>query len=372
MKSPCSRCFSAGGHGEWSETTRPIVPSSERLPERVAIRALAHGRRALELGAPIADLLGREREVVGAGLRAQRQPLAARLGHERGGARGREMHDVDRRPQLAAQPEQQRHGLALPRGGTRLEVGRVAAGIARPAAPRRAPARRGPAAACRARPGSAARRAGRLRPPRETRRSRSGPGTPSRRTRPRRAASPTSAALPGTSPPQNAQSTLPRPPAASRLRSSASREVVTGLLLSGMSTSVVTPPAAAACVALSKPSHSVRPGSLTWTWLSTRPGSRTRSPTSSVGVPGSTAPSSTTATIRSPRTSTAPARSPSGVTTRRLRTAKSTGALAGRVIGRLNPDTPSARRRRARPCASRARLRAVVLGQSFPGAGCRY
>ena len=44
------------------------------------------------------------------------------------------------------------------------------------------------------------------------------------------------------------------------------------MLLSGMSTIVVTPPAAAARVALSKPSHSVRPGSLTWTWVSHEPG----------------------------------------------------------------------------------------------------
>ena len=39
-----------------------------------------------------------------------------------------------------------------------------------------------------------------------------------------------------------------------------------------MSTIVVTPPATAARVAVAKPSHSVRPGSLTCTWLSTRPG----------------------------------------------------------------------------------------------------
>ena len=49
------------------------------------------------------------------------------------------------------------------------------------------------------------------------------------------------------------------------------------MLLSGMSTIVVTPPAAAARVALAKPSHSVRPGSLTWTWVSTSPGSSTSS-----------------------------------------------------------------------------------------------
>ena len=54
---------------------------------------------------------------------------------------------------------------------------------------------------------------------------------------------------------------------------SAATSTVGGMLLSGMSTIVVTPPAAAAAVAVAKPSHSVRPGSLTCTWLSTRPGS---------------------------------------------------------------------------------------------------
>ncbi len=46
------------------------------------------------------------------------------------------------------------------------------------------------------------------------------------------------------------------------------------MLLSGMSMIVVTPPAAAALVAVVKPSHSVRPGSFTWTCESTRPGSQ--------------------------------------------------------------------------------------------------
>ena len=50
---------------------------------------------------------------------------------------------------------------------------------------------------------------------------------------------------------------------------------VAGMLFSGMSTIVVTPPAAAAAVAVANPSHSVRPGSFTCTWLSTSPGSST-------------------------------------------------------------------------------------------------
>ena len=49
------------------------------------------------------------------------------------------------------------------------------------------------------------------------------------------------------------------------------------MLLSGMSTMVVTPPAAAALVADVKPSQSVRPGSLTCTWASTTPGISTSS-----------------------------------------------------------------------------------------------
>ncbi len=53
-----------------------------------------------------------------------------------------------------------------------------------------------------------------------------------------------------------------------------------------MSTIVVTPPAAAALVAVANPSHSVRPGSLTCTWVSTRPGSRHTSPRSTCSAAG--------------------------------------------------------------------------------------
>mmetsp|Transcript_27935 Transcript_27935/g.61326 ORF Transcript_27935/g.61326 Transcript_27935/m.61326 type:complete len:248 (-) Transcript_27935:299-1042(-) len=59
--------------------------------------------------------------------------------------------------------------------------------------------------------------------------------------------------------------------------SSCVRVVVTGLLLSGMSTAVVMPPIAAAAVPLAMPSHSTRPGSLKCTWTSITPGETTRS-----------------------------------------------------------------------------------------------
>ena len=85
---------------------------------------------------------------------------------------------------------------------------------------------------------------------------------------------------PGTTPPQKATSTESFPSAAVRFLASASTLVVGGMLFSGMSTMVVAPPAAAAIVAVAKPSQSLRPGSLTWTCVSTRPGRTMRSPKS--------------------------------------------------------------------------------------------
>ena len=106
---------------------------------------------------------------------------------------------------------------------------------------------------------------------------------------PARAIAATSPALPGTTPPANATSTHTRPSAAAAFVSSAASDVVAGMLLSGMSISVVTPPAAAARVAVSNPSHSERPGSSMWTCVSTSPGSTARSPTSSRIASGTTA-----------------------------------------------------------------------------------
>ncbi len=87
---------------------------------------------------------------------------------------------------------------------------------------------------------------------------------------------------------ENPTSTAQRPSAAARLAWSAATVVVAGMLLSGMSRSVVTPPAAAARVALGKPSQSARPGSLTCTWVSTSPGKITASPASTTRAPSGT------------------------------------------------------------------------------------
>src|SRR5262249_52685498 len=66
--------------------------------------------------------------------------------------------------------------------------------------------------------------------------------------------------------------------AAARLTASAAGVVVGGRLFSGMSISVGTPPAAAALVAVAKPSHPGRPRSLTCTGGAPPPGRRNSRP----------------------------------------------------------------------------------------------
>ena len=106
--------------------------------------------------------------------------------------------------------------------------------------------------------------------------------------------------LPGTTPPQKPTSTAHLPRAACRLAKSASRVVVAGIEFSGISTSVVAPPAAAARVAVTKPSHSVRPGSFRCTWVSTTPGKIARSSTSTRRAPAGTSAHGATCTILPP------------------------------------------------------------------------
>src|SRR5579859_4406754 len=121
-------------------------------------------------------------------------------------------------------------------------------------------------------------------------------------THPASASARSSATLPGTTPPVNATSTASCPSVAAAFASNAASVVVGGDALSGMSTIVVTPPAAAARVAVAKPSHSLRPGSLTCTCVSTRPGMSTRSPTSSTGTPAGIASHASTRSMTPPVT----------------------------------------------------------------------
>src|SRR4051794_35859277 len=144
-----------------------------------------------------------------------------------------------------------------------------------------------------------------------------------------------SARLSGTTPPQNPTSTRTCASATARFSSSAAAVVVGGMEFSGMSRIVVTPPAAAARVAVAKPSHSVRPGSLTCTWVSTSPGSSTSS-SSRVTVRAAAGGSSyaVTALIRSPVMPTAAATSAPSTIARRARTTTSqrgSAATVGRV-----------------------------------------
>ena len=141
-----------------------------------------------------------------------------------------------------------------------------------------------------------------------------------------------SARLPGTAPPQNATSMASWPAAAARLRSSAATVTVGGMLFSGMSTIVVTPPAAAAAVAVANPSHSVRPGSLTCTWLSTSPGSSTW-PSGMVTVPSGASPYPVSAVISPSSMSAVAGRSPPGVITRRARIAAARARLGVAAAG---------------------------------------
>ena len=98
--------------------------------------------------------------------------------------------------------------------------------------------------------------------------------------------------------------------------------VVGGIEFSGMSMIVVTPPRAAAVVAVEKPSHSVRPGSLTCTWVSTTPGS-SRAVSGRSSAPGASRPSSYAATsvIRPSVTRTVAGRKAPSTRTWRARTA---------------------------------------------------
>ena len=158
--------------------------------------------------------------------------------------------------------------------------------------------------------------------------------------------------LAGTAPPQKPTSTAHCPAAASCLIRSAAGSVVGGIELSGMSSRVVTPPAAAARVAVANPSHSVRPGSLTCTWVSTSPGISTSSAASRTSVrrarlaAGAGASYAATRSTRPSATHTDAGRQPSGVSTRSARSTRSTSLMAGTLCGGVLRGAPG----RSRTC----------------------
>ncbi len=177
--------------------------------------------------------------------------------------------------------------------------------------------------------------------------------------------------LPGIAPPQKPTSTKQLSCAALRFTSSAATSTVGGRLFSGMSMMVVTPPAAAALVALAKPSHSVRPGSLTCTWVSTRPGSSTSSSASrNPARPARSAPCGSTAAIVPSRTPTVQPTSPAddgaaqhGSPGRRCRSSLSNPSRCHQLFGGDGFGEPFQQRRRHRPCSG--------PGPARSPAGCR-
>ena len=103
-----------------------IKPSTEALPEPLAILALADRRRALEARVAVGDLLGGEREIVRAGLDGQGQPLLACPRDHRQCVGRRQVDDVDVAAKLAAKLDHEPDRVVLPLTRPRREIARVA------------------------------------------------------------------------------------------------------------------------------------------------------------------------------------------------------------------------------------------------------
>ena len=272
-KSPVSRRFRSGVHGEWSDDHAVEQPVGQGLPTAASRLAASRiGGQHLYSVAPVGTSLGVQGQVVRAGLggdahalgfggRDQRQHVAPRTGAGCAPARRCVAGRVDQRSRPRPRSASSRAGgqevRVRPAPAARVEHvpgPRRARRTARPtrgAAPRRSPS--GPSGGNSARPESA--------------RNALKPNTPASCS----AGQVGGVARHRAAPEADVDVHCPR--GRGPLDRSASTVTVGGMLFSGMSIIVVTPPAAAARVAVAKPSHSVRPGSLTCTWVSTRPGS---------------------------------------------------------------------------------------------------
>ena len=288
-KSPLSRRLSSAVQGEWSLTTKSMSPSTSPSQRRVPVVGVADRRAALELRGAVGDLVGVEDEVVRAGLDGHVDALGAGRARARGSRRRRLRCTTWARPPVSRAASMTR------------SIARSSAAGGRDA---RKPAYAGPCGARRSMASASSactiisapsRAVSAIACAEARRRSRCGnsstPESSRKHLKPKTPASCSGAQVGEVARaprrPRTRRRRTPGRAAAARFSSSAATVVVGGMLLSGMSTIVVTPPAAAARVAVAKPSHSVRPGSLTWTWVSTRPGSSTSSSASStheVGV----------------------------------------------------------------------------------------
>ena len=170
-KSPTSKRFRSGVHGEWSLTTQSMTPAASPLPEQFAIGGLADRRATLELGRAVRDLLGAESEVVRARLHGQRDPAATRVRDHVQRLGTGQVQDVRPRPEPLGQLDDLRDRDVLGGSRPRREKIRI------PPTTRQAARRRSSSRPPRAR--SASRPAGRSPP--WSRRALHGRGTRTRR-----------------------------------------------------------------------------------------------------------------------------------------------------------------------------------------------
>ena len=208
----------------------------------------------------VGNLFGGEPQIVRAGFHGDGHAAFARLCQHGQSLRAGEMHDVDGRLELFGQANQQARSLQSPlRRAAKQDRWNICANRRRLRCSVPVAASTGPATSAWASSGrpvprscSSARRSSALiHPGKSVDAGVNEEALEARNARARPAAS-AHAALPRTTPPHAAQSTHALPRAAARLASSACTSMVSGTQFSGMSTSVVTPPAAAARVAVSK------------------------------------------------------------------------------------------------------------------------
>jgi hypothetical protein len=103
----------------------------QRLPQVLAVPRLSDRRGALELRGAVGNLFGGEAEVVRAGLRCHPNAFRASRGDQREGLGGRDVDDVDSKPPLAREADQESHRIRFRGDWAAGEPGGVGSPIAR-------------------------------------------------------------------------------------------------------------------------------------------------------------------------------------------------------------------------------------------------
>ena len=288
--------LTAGGHGEWSDATLSMRAVGGELHHAPAVDLPADRRAAHRVGSDPPDVVLVECQVVGARLDRRAGPA---LGLEH--ASGDEQCTTWSRAPWATADAPARDTAATSE----------ATGRSDPPPRKRDGSSQWTATGSPARPAAAmprasvsASQAGNSGHP-LSHRNALRPTTPLSNSGPR------ACAFSGTSPPQRAKSTSDAFSASSRFATTASARIVGGSESMGMSTTVVTPPAAAARLPVAHPSQSSRPGASKCTWASTAPGSRARPVASITLAAAPPAPGSVTATMVPSETTTSRGAPPS-------------------------------------------------------------